>query len=100
MKFVRPVGLVLLGALLGGVVMRSTERAHAQDQGPRLIVTDDQDRRTQPDLMGRRATTGSHLGTQRFAFIKDTQSGACWLKLEAAVQPIVALAPAPPEACK
>ena len=100
MKLVKPLGYVLLGALLGSVAMRSTERAHAQDQGSRLIVTDDQDRSAKADLMGRRPGTGSQVGTQRFAFIKDTQSGGCWLKLEATVQPIVALAPAPPEACK
>ena len=100
MRFVKPLGLILLGALLGIVAMKSTERAHAQGQGPRLIVTDDQDRSASADIMGRRPGTGSQVGTQRFAFIKDMQSGGCWLKLEATVQPIVALAPAPPEACR
>jgi len=101
MKLVRPLGWVFLGALLGALAARATEPAHAQTEPlQRLVIVDDQDRSVQPDIMGRRRASPSLMGTQRFAFIKDTQSGGCWLKLETPTQTLVALAPAPESACK
>ena len=91
MRIVRVLGWILLGVVIGVLGNRGGETVHAQYLGlstQRLFdVGDTRGKFAQP-----RVTQSA------YTFVKDSESGGCWLKLDRG--DAIALAPAPESACK
>jgi hypothetical protein len=84
MRFVRQIGLVLIGVVIGILLAGSMQANQSQgEKTSRLSFID----------------VGTNNKTSTLTFIKDHKSGGCWLGVDSRGQGISSLAVAPAEAC-
>jgi hypothetical protein len=99
MRVARTAGLIAFGIVLGVLAGGAMASLHAQYLGlseQRIFeVGDAKGSFAQPRVIG---------NGRLYSFVKDSKSGGCWLKYEHEIAnnlpPAVALAVAPPEACR
>ena len=99
MRVLRVLGWILCGLVIGVLGDKAIQPVHAQYLGlsqQRVFEVG--------DIGGTFAQPRSVEHGNRYTFVKDSKSGACWIKYEwnigGGTTPAAALAVAPPEACQ
>lgn len=96
MRVIKVTGWIVTGVVLGAFASSEISAMRAQQPSPRerLVVAGSPYPPT--DSFGHRLAPAPYLSGS-YRFIKDTQSGACWLQITE--QERMALSPAPTQAC-